>query len=108
VLIAGGYDKHVDLSPMAVDRSHVDAVIALGATAPAVVAAFDGVARREVVDDMAAAVELARTVAGPGSTVLLSPGCASFDQYRSFEHRGEHFRALVTDSTHEEHACPAP
>ncbi len=46
VLIAGGYDKHVDLSPMAVDRGHVDAVIALGATAPAVVAAFDGVARR--------------------------------------------------------------
>ena len=45
VLIAGGYDKHVDLSPMAVDRSHVDAVIALGATAPAIVAAFDGVAR---------------------------------------------------------------
>ena len=51
----------------------------------------------------------ARTsIAGPGSTVLLSPGCASFDRYRSFEHRGEHFRALVTDITHEEHACPAP
>ena len=107
VLIAGGYDKHVDLSPMAADRSHVDAVIALGATAPAIVAAFEGVARCDVVDDMAAAVELARTIARPGSTVLLSPGCASFDQYRNFEQRGDHFRALVTNNPHEEHACPA-
>jgi UDP-N-acetylmuramoylalanine--D-glutamate ligase len=107
VLIAGGYDKHVDLTPMAADRSHVDAVIALGATAPAIVAAFDGVARCDVVDDMAAAVELARAIARPGSTVLLSPGCASFDQYRNFEHRGEHFRALVTNNPQEEHACPA-
>ncbi len=111
VLIAGGYDKHVDLSPMAADRSHVDAVIALGATAPAIVAAFDGVARCDVVDDMAAAVELARAIARPGSTVLLSPGCASFDQYRNFEHRGEHFRALVTtkpdNHPDEEQACPA-
>lgn len=107
VLIAGGYDKHVDLSPMAVDRSHVDAVIALGATAPAIKAAFEGVARCDVVDDLVGAVELARTIARPGSTVLLSPGCASFDQYRNFEHRGEHFRTLVTNNPHEEQACPA-
>ena len=107
VLIAGGYDKHVDLSPMAADRDHVDAVIALGATAPAIVRAFDGVERCDVVDDMAAAVALARAIARPGSTVLLSPGCASFDQYRSFEHRGEHFRDLVTNEFHEEDPCPA-
>ncbi len=129
VLIAGGYDKHVDLSPMAGDRDRVDVVIALGATAPAVIAAFDGVARCEVVDDLAAAVDLARAVAVPGSTVLLSPGCASFDQYRNFEERGEHFRTLVEhdDNHHASHhanhhsnhhsnhhatpegdACPAP
>ena len=33
--------------------------------------------------------------AQPGEVVLLSPACASFDQYRDFEERGEHFRALV-------------
>jgi UDP-N-acetylmuramoylalanine--D-glutamate ligase len=104
VLIAGGYDKHVDLTPMAVDRDRVDAVIAVGATAPAVSAAFDGVTQREAVDDLPAAVERAHRLASPGSTVLLSPGCASFDQYRSFEHRGDHFRTLVLEL----HEQPSP
>jgi UDP-N-acetylmuramoylalanine--D-glutamate ligase len=101
VLIAGGYDKHVDLSPMAADADHVDAVIALGATAPAVVQAFASVDRREVVDDLAEAVALASRIAPPGATVLLSPGCASFDQFQSFEHRGDRFRALAL-AAHEE------
>ena len=38
---------------------------------------------------------MAREDALPGETVLLSPACASYDQYRDFEARGEHFRALV-------------
>jgi UDP-N-acetylmuramoylalanine--D-glutamate ligase len=41
------------------------------------------------------AVEWARANAKSGETVLLSPACASFDQYRNFEHRGEHFEELV-------------
>ena len=45
--------------------------------------------------DLAAAVGAARAAAQPGEVVLLSPACASYDQYRSFEERGEHFRALV-------------
>jgi UDP-N-acetylmuramoylalanine--D-glutamate ligase len=102
VLIAGGYDKHVDLSPMAADADHVDAVIALGATAPAIVDAFASVERLEVVDDLAEAVALASRIAPPGATVLLSPGCASFDQFQSFEHRGDRFRALALAAHGEE------
>ena len=46
-------------------------------------------------DDMERAVRYAREHAQRGETVLLSPACASFDQYRNFEHRGDHFEELV-------------
>ena len=102
VLIAGGYDKGVDLASMAIEADRVDSVIALGTTAPAVVAAFGSVAEVDVVADMPAAINRARDFARPGSTVLLSPGCASFDQYKSFDRRGDHFRSLVLSA----HADP--
>ena len=53
-----------------------------------------GVERRRC-DDLAAAVAAAAADAQPGDVVLLAPACASFDAYRDFEQRGEHFRALV-------------
>lgn len=43
------------------------------------------------------AMELARTLAQPGDGVLLSPACASFDEFRNFEHRGDVFRAFVQE-----------
>ena len=46
-------------------------------------------------DDLATAVAAAAADASPGEVVLLAPACASFDAYRDFEQRGEHFRALV-------------
>jgi UDP-N-acetylmuramoylalanine--D-glutamate ligase len=46
-------------------------------------------------DDLEQAVRAAAGVAGPGDVVLLAPACASFDAYRDFEARGEHFRAIV-------------
>jgi UDP-N-acetylmuramoylalanine--D-glutamate ligase len=104
VLIAGGYDKGVDLTTMATDIERIDAVIAVGATARAVADAFAEAPRVEMVADLAEAVEAAQRLARPGATVLLSPGCASFDQYRSFEHRGDHFRTLV----HDAHTVPTP
>ena len=55
-----------------------------------------GVARRRP-GDLAAAVAEAAAEASPGEIVLLAPACASFDAYRDFEQRGEHFRTLVAE-----------
>jgi UDP-N-acetylmuramoylalanine--D-glutamate ligase len=97
VLIAGGYDKGVDLSSMAASVDGVDAVIALGDTAPAIADAFAAVEDLHTAGDLAEAVAIAAALARPGSTVLLSPGCASFDRYAGFEARGDHFRSLVLE-----------
>ncbi len=96
-LIAGGYDKGVDLASMAEELDGIDAVIAVGDTASAVAEAFAAVAQVIIVRDLVEAVDVASTTTRPGSTVLLSPGCASFDQYSGFEARGDHFRSLVLE-----------
>ncbi|MGA9275752.1 UDP-N-acetylmuramoyl-L-alanine--D-glutamate ligase [Ilumatobacter sp.] len=95
VLIAGGKDKHVDLAEMAVEPERLKAVIAIGETRDSVAAAFAGVPTVVTTEFLPDAVERAAGLAQPGDTVLLSPGCASLDQYRSFEARGDHFRELA-------------
>ncbi len=95
VLIAGGKDKYVDLAEMAVESERVRAVLAIGETRDAVAAAFAGVDVVETTEFLPAAVTRAVELARPGDTLLLSPGCASLDQYRSFEARGDHFRELA-------------
>jgi UDP-N-acetylmuramoylalanine--D-glutamate ligase len=95
VLIAGGKDKHVDLTEMAVDSERLRAVIAIGETREAVADAFAGVEVVETTEFLPAAVDRAIELARAGTTLLLSPGCASLDQYPSFEARGDHFRELA-------------
>jgi len=108
ILIAGGYDKGVDLASMATEPERVERLIALGATAPAVIDAFRSVSQVDVVADIPEAVSRAMDVAGPGNTVLLSPGCASFDQYESFDVRGDHFRSLVLAAHADSEREPLP
>jgi UDP-N-acetylmuramoylalanine--D-glutamate ligase len=95
VLIAGGKDKQVDLAEMAVEPQRIRAVLAIGETRDAVAEAFACVPVVETTEFLPAAVARAVELAGPGSTLLLSPGCASLDQYRSFEARGDHFKELA-------------
>ena len=98
MLIAGGFDKGVDLTPMSADRDRVRILIAVGDTAPAVEAAFDGVPEVYRAGCLEEAVDLSLRHAQSGDSVLLSPGCASFDRYTNFEARGDHFRDLVLEA----------
>jgi len=97
VLIAGGSRKGVSLAPMAEEHDRVRAVVAIGDAAADVHDAFD--ATTTVVDaaSMPAAIAAASELARPGDAIVLSPGCASFDWYQNYEHRGRVFKQLVRD-----------
>jgi UDP-N-acetylmuramoylalanine--D-glutamate ligase len=58
---------------------------------------LEGAAPLHRCGDLAAAVDAAARAAGPGEVVLLSPACASYDQYNDYEERGAHFRRLVAE-----------
>jgi UDP-N-acetylmuramoylalanine--D-glutamate ligase len=96
VLIAGGRNKGIDLSELAVGAAHLRAVVAIGETAAEIDAAFGptGVPV-EKAGSIEEAVARARELATAGDTVLLSPACASFDMFRNYEERGDAFRAAV-------------
>jgi UDP-N-acetylmuramoylalanine--D-glutamate ligase len=99
ILIAGGSEKGSDFSILRNEAARAcAAVLTIGKAAAAIEAALDGlpVRRAERMED---AVEIAMEIARPGMTVLLSPACASFDQYENFERRGEHFESLVRAMT---------
>jgi UDP-N-acetylmuramoylalanine--D-glutamate ligase len=70
-------------------------VLTIGEAAPAIERALAGAAPVESRGSMESAVMRAAELARPGDTVLLSPACASFDQYRNFEERGAHFAELA-------------
>ena len=95
VLLAGGRNKGLDLSELSRVADRVRAVVAIGEAGPQVAAAFDGRAPVQLATSMADAVAAAAAVARPGDVVLLSPGCASFDWYRSYAERGDDFAAAV-------------
>lgn len=98
VWIAGGRGKGLDLRPLAdVAVPRVRACVFLGEEAPALEAAIAGRAPVQRAADLTAAVAAAGALARPGDTVLLSPACASFDQFRNYEERGARFREAVHD-----------
>ncbi len=95
VLIAGGRNKGLDLGVLARAVPPIRAAVGIGEAAGEVAAALGGLVPVATADSMEAAVASAAAQAGPGDTVLLSPGCASFDWYRSYSERGDHFAATV-------------
>lgn len=92
VLIAGGLAKGLDVSPLAT-AENVRMLVAIGEAAPTLLAAAEG--RATIAASMVEAVEAAFAGARPGDTVLLAPGCASFDMFESYADRGEAFVTAV-------------
>jgi UDP-N-acetylmuramoylalanine--D-glutamate ligase len=95
VLVAGGRNKGLDLTVLATSVPPVRSVVAIGEAASAIGKAFKGLVPVQCAASMEEAVELAAGIAEPGDAVVLSPGCASFDWYRSYAERGDHFSSIV-------------
>ena len=105
VLIAGGYDKNLDYTPIGKPiLEKVDSLILIGATAHKI---FDAVkAENEkqqkdikiyMCEKFEETVQTAKKVAKPGNVVLFSPASASFDMFKNFEERGNKFKELVNN-----------
>jgi len=93
VLIAGGRNKGLDLGPLAEGRPR--AVVAIGEAAADVAAIYEGRCPVVTAGSMDEAISLAHQSAAGTGTVLLSPGCSSFDWYNSYDERGRDFERLV-------------
>ena len=97
VWIVGGVDKgndYTDLLPLV--REKVKAIICLGLDNSKIVEMFQNVV--DIIVETAGAeeaVKVAHKVAEKGDTVLLSPACASFDLFSSYEDRGDKFKEAV-------------
>jgi UDP-N-acetylmuramoylalanine--D-glutamate ligase len=95
-LIAGGYDKGSDLTPLAQAGATLGGIYAIGVTGPRILALAGGPSESRVeCQTLARAVHAALARVRPGDCLLLSPGCASWDQYVNYEARGDEFVALV-------------
>lgn len=94
-VILGGSHKGEDFAPLAAALGpNVRSVHLIGEEAERIATALGD--REAALDgDLATAVEHARRLSAPGDVILLTPACASYDQFESFEHRGDEFRRLV-------------
>ncbi len=104
VLIAGGVDRDQDFSELGrtvAERDVVLVVLPVAGSRVARAAADAGLSHDRIVtaDAMEDAVEAARRRAAPRSVVLLSPAAPSYNSYRNFEERGDHFASLAGGSS---------
>jgi UDP-N-acetylmuramoylalanine--D-glutamate ligase len=97
-LILGGQGKGQDFTPLRAALEHsARAIYLIGEDAPRVAGALEGIAPPvRMCETMERACEAAATAASRGEVILLSPGCASFDQFADFEARGERFREIFS------------
>mgnify|MGYP001093616060 CR=1 FL=1 len=95
-LIAGGRDKGGVFETIAdYGKGKIKGIVAIGEAREKIFNALGQEFPVQFAPDLEAAVNMCFEAARPGETVLLSPGCASFDQFENFEHRGRVFKQAV-------------
>ncbi len=96
ILLLGGRDKNGDfetLEPLV--RRRVKEMVLFGEARGRIGERIGGLVKTQMADTLSEAVHTAYADAAPGDVVLLSPGCASFDEFRSYAHRGDVFKETV-------------
>lgn len=94
ILIAGGYDKKVSFNDLIPYFNDIKALIVFGETKNQFLKIKeDGFG----VDDLDEAMKKALSIATSGDIVVLSPACASYDQYTNYEQRGNHFKNIISN-----------
>jgi UDP-N-acetylmuramoylalanine--D-glutamate ligase len=102
VLIAGGDGKGTDFASLAAALpGPVRAIVTIGKDAPAIAAVASPKVPVHAAQELGRAVRTAFGLAHPGDCVLLAPACASLDQFRNFEQRGERFAEAVDELVRE-------
>lgn len=98
VVIMGGLDKGTDFGVLVPAlKKHARALALTGCAAPKLEVELGAEIPYRSAARFESAFEIAVSIAQPGDVVLLSPGCASFDQFDNYEHRGRVFKQLVRD-----------
>jgi UDP-N-acetylmuramoylalanine--D-glutamate ligase len=98
VLLLGGEGKGADFSELLpAVKAYCRAVIVMGKDAPLIQKALESIMTIYPAGNMQEAVSLAKACAKPNDIVLLSPACASTDQYRDYTHRGQIFMEMVKE-----------
>ncbi len=97
IALLGGFDKDTDLEALvACAAAHCKAVVCFGAAGKRFFEAFaDAPVPRYLRQSLEDALDCALEAAEPGDAIVLSPACASFDAFDSFEHRGDTFKQIV-------------
>ena len=100
IIILGGQGKGEDYAPLAeAVKSECDGAVLIGEEAGKIQEALERAGYRAFhrVSTMEEAVNVSRSLAKPGMVVLLSPACTSWDMYKSYKARGEHFCRIVSE-----------
>ncbi|MFL3005307.1 MAG: UDP-N-acetylmuramoyl-L-alanine--D-glutamate ligase [Candidatus Neomarinimicrobiota bacterium] len=97
ILLLGGVNKGIDFGLLIphIKCSSIKTILAYGEAGEQIKSALGDAVRLFIVNDLNSAVKNAHSIAQPGDVVLLSPGCASFDQFKNFEERGDFFKSKV-------------